>query len=147
MPSLFKKLFNRKQDRKQIASDLEQFAKSAADFGLDHKDALVIVCDPNTDLIFMAYNGFCAPVRIANRDGSINRVVYNALKHTRGQADIDRFLLAVDGGLFQIANSVYNNRKALAKMADWMTNEKGPAESKVKLTDGSVLSPIQVQQP
>lgn len=144
MTSLFKRLFNRKQERKQVASEMETFAKAAADFGLDHNDTLVIMCDPNTDLIFMSYQGFAAPIRIANRDGSLNRVVHNALKHTRGQGDIDRFLLAVDGGLFAIANSVYNNRRAIARMADWIDKAQPPAESKVKLSDGSVLSPIQV---
>lgn len=145
MTSLFKRLFNRKQERNQVAAELEKFTKAAGDFGLEHKDTLVIMCDPDTDVIFLAYQGFCAPVRIANRDGSVNRVVHNAIKHTRNSGDIDRFLLAVDGGLFAIANSVYNNRKAQARMADWLDKAQPPAESKVKLSDGSVLSPIQVQ--
>ncbi len=125
---------------------MNRFAQLAKDFSDSNSDALIILADPGSDVIFMAHHGVMAPCRILNKDGSRNFIVANALKHKRGQSDIDRFLLAVDGGLFAIAETLYNIHRSnfVGRAIDWVKNEVPPAESKVKLADGAVLSPIQV---
>lgn len=144
--NLFKTLFQRKTQKKVAADQLRAFADKAKAFVDDNSEIFVLLGDPNTDVIFMAYQGVIAPARILNRDGSRNYIVANALKHKRGQADIDRFLLAVDGGLFAIANTLYSiQRESMkGKILEWVGEESPPAESKVTLADGSVLAPIQL---
>lgn len=145
--NLFKLLFSRNKERQRAAGAAKDFADRAAEFSDKYPESLVILGDPSSDMIFMAHKGIIAPIRILNRDGSRNYIVSNALKHDRGQADIDRFLLAVDGGLFSIANAIYTARKESmkGKMLDWVGgNQAAPAESAVTLADGSRLSMIQV---
>lgn len=144
----FKDFFKRKTDKTQADAEMVKFAQIAKEFVDKNPDTLVILGDPKTDVIFMAYQGVIAPCRLVNKDGSRNAIVANALKHKRGVGDIDRFLLAVDGGLFAIANTLYTIRRGsvVGKVIDWVKGEdhQPPAESKVTLSDGAVLSPIQV---
>lgn len=144
--NLFKNLFVRRQQRKEAARVLDRFAKAAGEFAETYKDALVIIGDPQSDVIFMACGGIIAPVRILNKDGSRNHIVANALKHNRGDADIDRFLLAVDGGMFQIARGLYDMRRrsVVGKVVGFVKGEEVPVESAVTLADGSTLSPVQL---
>ncbi len=147
--NIFKLLWNRKQDKKRANEQMDKFARAAKDFSDNYPEALVIIGDPQSDCIFMSHQGVAAPVRIINRDGSRNYIVSNALKHQRGAGDIDRFLLAVDGGLFAIAQTLYTKRRSTfaGKAVDWVRGtEPPPAESLVKLADGAVLSPIQIVQ-
>lgn len=142
----FKDIFKKKQDRKASDAEVTKFAAAAKEFSDKYPEALVILGDPHTDVIFMTHQYVTCPVKITNADGTRNFIVSNALKHKRGQGDIDRFLLAVDGGLFAIANALYTQRRGLAKMADWLVGSEPPAQSAEKLTDGSTLSPIQIKK-
>lgn len=144
----FKRLFQRKAEQKKAVEEMAKFSAAAKNFADEYPESFVLLADPGTDVIFMTYGGIVAPVRVLNKDGSRNHIVVNALKHTRGDADIDRFLLAVDGGLFAIAKALYNNRRAslVGKVIDFVAGTPPmPNESKVSLADGSVLSPVQVQ--
>ncbi len=147
--NLFRNIFNRAKDKERANAEMDKFARMAKEFVDNHPDALVIIGDPKTDVIFIAHQGVIAPTRIMNRDGSRNYIVSNALKHKRGVGDIDRFLLAVDGGLFAIAQTLYNIRRSsfIGKTLGWVKGtEAPPAESLVKLSDGAVLSPIQMME-
>lgn len=144
----FKQLFQKKAEKKLEMDALSKFSQAAKAFADEHPNVFILLADPTTDVIFMALEGVVAPVRVVNKDGSPNYIVANALNHRRGGADIDRFLLAVDGGVFNIAKALYNMRRASlrGKVIDFMRGTPPmPAESKVALADGSKLSPIQVQ--
>lgn len=144
--SLFKNLFTRKMKGKAAAEELAAFAAKAKTFVDDNPDTLVILGDPHTDVIFMSYKGITAPIRILNRDLSPNKIVAHALKHQRADGDIDRFLLAVDGGLYSIAHALYSKRTRTftGKSLEIVGSIEPPGESKVTLADGSTLSPIQM---
>lgn len=146
-PNPVKRLFQQKQDEKANHDALREFADMAKGFVDDNPEALVLIADPKTDLIFMSYQGITAPIRIVNRDGSRNYIVRNALRHQMGQVDIDRFLLAVDGGLYNIAKVLHSKQRETikGKILEWTgAGEAPPVESNVKLTDGSTLAPIQL---
>lgn len=141
----FKRLLQQKNKDKMASDEIAKFANMAKEISDKYPDAVIILGDPHTDVIFMSHKMISAPIRIVNKDGSSNRIVFNAIKHLRGQGDIDRFLLAVDGGLYAISNALYNKRSAMAKLVGWVKKENDPpVESAVKLTDGSVLSPVQI---
>lgn len=142
----FKRFFQREQQEKRSRAAMDAFAKKAKDFTDDNPGAFAILCDPETDVIFMAHQGIVAPVRLLDTQGNPVRIVSNALKHSRGDADVDRFLLAVDGGLFAIAKGLYDKRRASlrGKVLAIVSEDKPPTESKVSLTDGSRISPIQL---
>lgn len=145
MKSPFRKKVENRYDRKKVQETMDSFSKIALDISEKNPDALIILGDPKSDAIFMAHRGVCAPISIINKDGTRNAIVANALRHGKENADIDRFLLAVDGGLFAIADKLYNEHRSLKnKAVDWFNGGIKPVESKVKLTDGSTLSPIQV---
>lgn len=144
----FKRFKLWQNDRKATAAQLQSFVDKAKAFVDENPDALVIIGDTKTDAIFMAYRGIAAPVRILNKDGSRNFIVANALRHEKKQVDIDRFLLAVDGGLFTIAKGLYDKRRSslAGKVVDFVKGTPPPpVASAVSLTDSSVLSPVQVQ--
>ena len=145
MTSPFKKQVEQAGDKKKVKKAIDSFSQIALDISEKNPDALIILGDPASDAIFMAHRGICAPISILNKDGTRNHIVANALRHGSESADIDRFLLAVDGGLFAIAQKLYNEHRSLKKKAvDWTKGDTGPVESKVKLTDGSTLSPVQI---
>lgn len=144
----FKRFFIKQVEDKKAHQEIAKFSAAAKAFVDEHPDVFVLLADPKTDVIFMAHQGVIAPARILNKDGSRNNIVANALKHTHSDADIDRLLLAVDGGVFAIAKALYDMRRASlkGKVVDFVTGTApAPEESKVKLADGAVLSPIQVQ--
>jgi hypothetical protein len=88
-----------------------------------------------------------APIRILDKNGNSQSIVHNFLKHTRGEADIDRFLLAVDGGGFAIAKGLYTEyrRSLKGRVLRFVEEDHPPAESRVTLADGSAISPVQFQ--
>lgn len=141
-----RRLWGRRQEKKAADASLKAFAEAAAAFAVDHPDAFILMGDPATDTIFMAYQGIIAPARIMNRDGSRNFIVRNMLRHGKNDADIDRFLMAVDGGVYNIAKALYSQKrkKFAGKMLSWVMGDVQPAESALTLADGSVLSPLQV---
>lgn len=144
--SIFRTLFERKQQRKSAAFALGQVAEIATEFAADHPDILIILADPGTDVVFASYQGIAAPARLLNTDGSRNWVVADALKHKKGNAGANKFLQIVDGALYAIANTLYtkSRQKFSGKVAAFVTGaEPPPQESVVKLTDGSVLSMVQ----
>ena len=141
MQNPLRKIYESAAGKKQDGAKLEDFALDAKAFADAHPECLIVLADPKTDIIFMAHKGFVAPVRMLNKDGSRNFIVRNALKHDRGNADIDRLLLAIDGGIFAIAKSLYNKSRGLK---NFIWKDSKPVESDVTLSDGSTLSPIQV---
>ena len=140
----FRDLFRSKQQKKDTDETVEGFARKAKAFADDNPDTLLILGDSRTDVIFMAYKGVMAPIRILNKDGSRNYIVRNATRHQKSDADIDRFLLAVDGGLVAIADAIYSKQQSTlkGKVLGWVGEDKPPAHSAVELADGSKLSPI-----
>lgn len=140
-----RRLFGEKQEKKENDEQVVEFARKAKEFADDNPDAVIILADSKTDVIFMAYKGYMAPVRIVNKNGTRNYIVRNAVKHRRADVDIDRFLLAVDGGLAAIADAIYLKMSSTfkGKVLGAIGENSPPAHSAVELTDGSKLSPIQ----
>lgn len=135
-----------RKEKQVTASMVEAFAKKAQTFAEANPDVLILLGDPFTDAIFMSYKGVAAPVRVMNRDGSRNYIVRNALRHGSNDADIDRFLLAVDGGMYTIAKVLHSKQKATlkGKVLTLVGKDHPPVSSAVELTDGSKLSPFQL---
>lgn len=138
--------FRARKEKQKNDETLVAFAAKAQAFAEANPDVLVILGDPATDAIFMTYKGIAAPIRILNKDGSRNYIVRNALRHGAKDADIDRMLLAVDGGLYTIAKVLHSNQKAklTGKVLSWVGELPPPVKSAVELADGSQLSPIQL---
>lgn len=65
------------------------------DFAHQHKNYLVIVCDPKDDTIFVSYRDRQIAGRIQSEDGVEYNVVKNVLRHSKFEGTIDRFM----GGL------------------------------------------------
>lgn len=143
----FKAFFLQKQDKKVALQQVIQFSKEAKEFADKHPNTLLVMGDINTDVLFATYKGVVTTARILNQDGYGNKIVANAMKHTRGDADIDRFLLAVDGLVFNLAKALYDKRRSslVGKVVDFVKGpQPAPTASAVNLTDGSKLSPVQV---
>jgi hypothetical protein len=142
----FKEYFWWRKDKQAAAQQLSDFAQRAQEFRDTNPDYLMLLADPKTDVIFMAYGGVMCPVRILDKFGAPQKIVHNFIKHNRGNGDIDRFLLAVDGAGFQIAKGLYTlRRRSLSgKVLRIFTEDEMPAESKVSLEDGSKVSPVQL---
>ncbi|MDE1944822.1 MAG: hypothetical protein KGI03_00920 [Patescibacteria group bacterium] len=141
-----KRFFQGRAEKKSADEAMAGLAGKARAFAEENPGTLIILGDPKSDVMLMTYRGVVAPIRILNKDGSRNYIVRNALRHEKSDADIDRFLLAVDGGLYAIAHTLFTKQKArlAGKVLSWVGEEHPPAKSSVELADGSVLSPIQV---
>lgn len=142
----FKLNFWRRKEKEKADAKMDAFARKAKSFSDENEESLIIIGDPSTDVIFMAHRGVIAPIRVINKDGSANSIVANALRHRRKDGDIDRFLLAVDGGLFAIAKALYDiHRNSIkGKVLSLVQEDIPPARSEVVLSDGSKLSPMQL---
>ena len=68
--------------------------KTAAEFMMDNKRLLVIVCDPQTDKMMMSYKGKYVSSRIV-KDGKKGHVVRKMLKHSQFKNNIDGFIQAL----------------------------------------------------
>lgn len=100
---------------KRAAKKRTAFAYAAQEFAHKYKDSFVMLADPDTDVILMAYQNILVPMRYTNpKDGSRMRIVANALSYSQGaegERSVDQYLLAVDSGIVAIANELYNRRR------------------------------------
>lgn len=147
---------NRKLRDWFFASDSKrrEFAVSALNFSEEHKNALVIIADADTDVILMAHKGLHIPMRFTGKDGKRQHIVASALNYRRmereGSRDIDQFLLAVDSGLFNLAKALYDKRKAgvKGKILSWTFGHKDESGEEVASGDlaseKGILSPVQL---
>ena len=93
-------------------------------FAHEHRNYLVIVCDPKDDTMFISFRDKQVTGRIRSADGLDHHVVRGVLKHSIFEREVDRFIGAlmdilktslswgncfyqfVDGALFQISKSL-----------------------------------------
>ncbi len=125
-----------------------EFAVLASNFALENKNALVIIADPDTDVILISHGGVQVPVRFVEPGtGKRMHIVANALHYLNRKTDksLDQFLLAVDSGLYNLAAARYHKRrssvagKALAFMG---ANPKRP---EFEENNGLTKSPFQLK--
>lgn len=91
-----------------------EFAVLASNFAEENKHALVIIADPDTDVILISHGGVQVPVRFVEPGtGKSMRIVAGALHHLNKKTDkaLDQFLLAVDSGLYNLAKARYDRRR------------------------------------
>ena len=121
-----------------------EFAAAVANFSSEYSDVLIIMADPETDVIFMSHKGFAVPIQMKKQNGDRMHIVRNALAYSKFEKSVDQLLLAVDSGLAAIAKSLHN-RKRIAnglkplEKARWEMPEP-PQPSSAE----AVPSPIQV---
>lgn len=90
----------------------------------NHRNYLVIVCDPKDDTLFISFRDKQVSGRVKSADGKNHKVVKNMLKHSTFDREIDRFFGGIidamqlplqwgdhffkflDGALFQISKSL-----------------------------------------
>ncbi len=100
------------------------------EFGHANKDFLIIVCDPQTDRIYVSYRDRFVNGKIKSVDGKKTHVVKNIIKYSRFNENIDDFIASIaetlnlsflkgnqffqliDGFLFRIASSLRKKRQA-----------------------------------
>lgn len=101
---------------KRAKKKRQAFADAAATFAHEHKDAFIMLCDPATDVMLMGYRNIVVPMRYTDpKTGLGLHIVADALAYSKGKGGdkaVDQFLLAVDSGVVQIANELYNRRRA-----------------------------------
>lgn len=106
--SALKKLFYSADKRRR------EFAVRAANFALENPQALLIMCDPDTDLITVLHGKDYVAIRIKDpTNGKRPNVVGNAMHYLNNRTNkaLDQFLLAVDSAMFNLAQARYNRRK------------------------------------
>ncbi len=137
MLSLFSRLGKlfRSADQKRAS-----FAEAAAAFMEENRGAFVLLADPDTDVIFMAYRGIMVPVRMTHADGTRMHIVSNALKYSKVEKSVDQFLLVVDSGLVNIADALHNKRRDAAQSPTLPFEEREP-----ELAEEGITSPIQLE--
>lgn len=139
LTSKFKKLFW-SQDRKR-----REFSVQAANFALENRHALIIIADPDSDVIVISQNGNVVAHRFRNESGKRMHIVSNAIHYLNKKTDksIDQFLLAVDSGLYNLAKKRYDmrKRKPLGRALSLVGIGKRPDLER----DGSVKSPFQFE--
>lgn len=97
----------------------------------EHKDLLLIICDPKTDTIFAGYGDKMVSGRIKTADGKKIDVIRNVLRDSKFEAHSDlfltglvevlqlpvrkgnQFLLFLDGALFNIARALRKRKNDL----------------------------------
>lgn len=106
----WKKLWEKRARRAR-----DKFAQTAADFASEHPDAFIMLCDPQSDVMLMAYRNILVPMRYTDpKTGLPMHIVENALNYSQGKEGeraVDQFLLAVDSGIVNIANGLYSRRR------------------------------------
>lgn len=107
--------FNSKLKELIFRSDRKrrEFVVKATNFTHENKDALVIICDPQTDVMVVAQGSSIVASRFKTAEGKRMHIVADALHYLNSKTDksIDQFLLAVDSALFNLAQRRYNIRK------------------------------------
>jgi len=98
---------------KQLFSRKDRIAHKVGQFMHDNPELLVIVCDPKTDVIMTGYRNFATAGAI--QPDIVNgkwrsKVVKEVLSMSRIDKAIDRFLLQIDGAVFNIAKAVRDKR-------------------------------------
>lgn len=101
-------------------------------FAHNHRNYLVIVCDPKDDTMFVSYRNKQVSARIKSEDGLNHHVVKGVLKHSIFEREIDRYIGGLvyglklplqygsdfykflDGALFNISKSL-KDKKDYAK--------------------------------
>lgn len=115
------------------------FAAAAASFMEQNRGAFILLADPDTDCIFMAYRGITVPVRMTHPDGTRMHIVSNALKYSKVEKSVDQFLLVVDSGLVNIAQSLHTKRREAAQSPTLPFEERAQEQAEEGIT-----SPIQL---
>lgn len=129
-----------RSDRKR-----REFVVAANNFAQGHKDALIIMADPHTELIVVMQGGAYHAMRFTEPGtGKPMHIVSKAVHYQNSKTDkaIDQFLLAVDSGLFKLAEKRYNirKRKPLSGLLHHVGIGKRPEFEK----DGGVVAPYQL---
>jgi len=92
----------------------------------NHKDLLIIICDPKTDKLMMSYRDKVVINKIKSATGLKTNIVKKVLKHSTFKRYIDQFIASLvesldlsikDGNLFWqwIDGALFNITKAFAK--------------------------------
>lgn len=112
-----------------FTSRKKKLGMSVPEFVSANKDLLIIVADPKTDSIYVAYNNKIVAGNIKSADGKKLHVVRSVLKDSLFQKNIDLFIASIvdtiklplrkgnqffmflDGAIFNIAKSLAKKNK------------------------------------
>lgn len=102
----------------QLASYFGRFSRTykvgeaVKDFMHHNKDLLIIVCDPKNDTIMTGYKDYMTGTVMKPQPGKQRvKVIQGVLGMSRQEENIDRFLLQIDGAVFNIAKAVRDGRR------------------------------------
>lgn len=71
-----------------------------------NKNYLIMIADPETDVMVVANAGKCITSRIARESGNNMHLVRDVLKYNKVNRSIDQFLLFMDGAIYNLAKSL-----------------------------------------
>lgn len=97
--------FFQSADRKR-----RNFVIEAQNYLTGRPNDLIIICNPETDVMVMAYKDLIVPIHFKGKKGERIHVIENALNYRKMNNSIDTFLLAQDGALANIAVTLWNRR-------------------------------------
>lgn len=136
---------------KSAKAKRQEFAQAALDFTEKNRGAFVLLADPDTDVMFMAYRGIQIPVRMTDpKTGGRLTIVRDALRYEKskdGVKSVDQFLLVVDSALVNIAQELYNRRRGrfIGRVKDKVLEFVGAPVDQMVTLEG-IKSPFQVKQ-
>lgn len=102
---MFKRLFS------YLFSRRTRMTHKIGEFMHQNPDLLVIVCDPKTDVIMTGYRNFATAAAIVPNGKDRAKVVKSVLSMSRLDKSVDRFLLQIDGAVFNIAKATRDKRR------------------------------------
>ena len=91
----------------------KQLIKDSQGFMKKHKDYLVMICDPESDLMILGYCGYITTARVIDKNGKKMGVVEKLLhsKYAKFKRHTDQFLLFVEGALFKMSEKLFELKK------------------------------------
>lgn len=98
---------------KQLFSRKLKIAHRVGQFMHDNPDLLVIVCDPKTDSIMTGYQNLITATAIkpdVHNRKTRSKVIKEVLSMSRIDHAVDRFLLQIDGAVWNIAKARRDKR-------------------------------------
>jgi hypothetical protein len=114
-----------------IANYLGRFSRkykvgeAVKDFMHHNKDLLIIVCDPQNDTIMTGYKDYMTGTVMKPQPGKKRaKVIKGVMGLSRQEENIDRFLLQIDGAVFNIAKAIRDGRRD----GNGKTNGVGPVK-------------------